>query len=124
MRTGIMGYKGRVHYHCSPCIDGWLDQMATDFPKTEIFTAIAQHIDSEIHRSYRLFPNNYVALDLLEGTNKYADLYSEQERQQFIQYIEAQLKKIDDVPNRDDSFLRERMLTMYANPLRNQMAAL
>jgi hypothetical protein len=26
--------------------------------------------------------------------------------------------------NKDEAFLRERMLTMYANPLRNKLAAL
>jgi hypothetical protein len=28
------------------------------------------------------------------------------------------------IPNKDEAFLRERMLTMYANPLRNHLAAL
>jgi hypothetical protein len=27
------------------------------------------------------------------------------------------------LPNKDEAFLRERMLTMYANPVRNLMAA-
>lgn len=33
MRTGIMGYKGEIHYHCAPCIDGWLDTLSVDMPK-------------------------------------------------------------------------------------------
>ena len=27
------------------------------------------------------------------------------------------------IPNKDEDFLRERLLTMYANPVRNYMAA-
>ena len=27
------------------------------------------------------------------------------------------------IPNKDEAFLRERLLTMYANPVRNYMAA-
>ena len=40
---------------------------------------------------------------------------------QFEAYLEGQLAKID-IPNKDVPFLRERMLTMYANPARNHMA--
>jgi hypothetical protein len=36
----------------------------------------------------------------------------------FEQYLQEQIAKID-VPDKDEAFLRERMLTMYANPLRN-----
>ena len=61
MRTGIMGYKGEVHYHCAPCIDEWLDTLPEDLPKGELFDVIAAHIDSEIHRHYRLYASNRVA---------------------------------------------------------------
>ena len=67
MRTGIMGYKGGVHYHCAPCIDGFLDNLSPDIPKTKVFDVIAEHIDKEIFKNYRLYPSNYIALDMLEG---------------------------------------------------------
>ena len=62
-----------------------------------------------------------MALDLLEGTQTYAKHYTDAERQQFEAYLEGQLAKID-IPNKDVPFLRERMLTMYANPARNHMS--
>lgn len=34
----------------------------------------------------------------------------------------GQLAKIQ-IPNKDEAFLRERMLTMYANPVRNYLKA-
>jgi len=122
MQTGIMGYKGRVHYHCSPCIDGFLAGSVNELPKTEIFDAVASHIDEEIHRNYMLFPSNYVACDLLAGTSTYADHYTEKEKEMFERYIAGQLDKID-IPGKDEEFLYERMLTMYANPAVNCFAA-
>lgn len=52
MQTGIMGYKGHIHYHCAPCIDGWLRLLDPDMPKGELFDAVAKHIDREIHSNY------------------------------------------------------------------------
>ena len=120
MRTGIMGYKGRIHYHCAPCIDDYLDTLV-DVPKCEFFDRVAEHIDREIHRHYRLYPNNFVALDLLDGTDVHAGRYTETDKKAFLAYMDKQLSKVD-LENPDIDFLRERMLAMYANPARNQLA--
>lgn len=121
MRTGIMGYKGEVHYHCAPCIDGFLDNLSPDIPKTKVFDVIAEHIDKEIFRNYRLYPSNYIALDMLEGNEAHAGRYTAEDKAVFEKYLQGQIAKID-IPNKDEAFLRERMLTMYANPARNCLA--
>ena len=122
MRTGIMGYKGHVHYHCAPCIDAWLDTINPETPKTEVFDIIAKHIDHEIHRNYRLYPSNFIALDKLTGQNEHADSYTAKEHDSFMEYIAGQLAKID-LPAKDEAFLTERMLTMYAYPAINFIKA-
>ena len=121
MRTGIMGYKGEVHYHCAPCIDGFLDNLSPDIPKTKVFDVIAEHIDKEIFRNYRLYPSNYIALDMLEGNEAHAGKYTAEDKAVFEKYLQGQIARID-IPNKDEAFLRERMLTMYANPARNSLA--
>lgn len=121
MRTGIMGYKGEVHYHCAPCIDGFLDNLSPDIPKTKVFDVIAEHIDKEIFRNYRLYPSNYIALDMLEGNEAHASRYTADDKAAFEKYLQGQIARID-IPNKDEAFLRERMLTMYANPARNSLA--
>lgn len=121
MRTGIMGYKGEVHYHCAPCIDGFLDNLSPDIPKTKVFDVIAEHIDKEIFRNYRLYPSNYIALDMLEGNEAHAGRYTADDKAVFEKYLQGQIARID-IPNKDEAFLRERMLTMYANPARNSLA--
>lgn len=122
MQTGIMGYKGRIHYFCAPCIDEWLQTIDPATPKTELFAIVAQHIDREIHRHYRLYPNNYVALDLLEGNQVHSSHYSDEEKGAFLQYVGDRIKMVE-VPNKDEDYLRERILTMYANPARNYLLA-
>ena len=119
MQTGIMGYKGHIHYDAAPCIDAWLDTLDADMPKGEFFKAVATHIDEEVFRRYRLYPSNYVALDELEGTTAHADRYTAEQKAQFDGYIAQQMAKIQ-LPDKDEAFLRERLLTMYANPARNQ----
>lgn len=121
MKTGIFGYKGRVHYHCAAPINTWIDELG-DLPKTEFFAALSKRIDRELHANYCLFPCNYIALDELEGTKKYAQHYTEADKKRFEDYLKGQLEKVK-IANPDVKFLRERMLTMYANPLRNYLKA-
>ena len=120
MQTGIMGYKGYIHYQCADCIDSYLDTIPADTPKTELFRLIADHIDRQIFAGYRLYPNNYVALDLLHGDSAHADHYTAEDKAQFEAYLKDQLDKIE-MEGKDDAYLREQMLKMYANPAINQM---
>lgn len=120
MQTGLFGYKGRVHYACAPCIDDWI-ATREGLSNAEFFAATARRLDEEIYRNYRLYPNNFVALDLLNNRKDYISHYSEEDKVQFEQYLRQQIDKID-LPNKDEAFLCERLLEMYANPAKNQLA--
>lgn len=120
MQTGIMGYKGYIHYQCADCIDSYLDTIPADTPKTELFRLIADHIDRQIFAGYRLYPNNYVALDLLHSDSAHADHYTAEDKAQFEAYLKGQLDKIE-MEGKDDAYLREQMLKMYSNPAINQI---
>lgn len=121
MQTGIFGRKGRVSYCAAAPVNTWIDELK-DLPKGEFFRAVAARIDHEIHLRYHLYAGNYIAADWLEGGTQFADHYTAAERDAFAAYVAQQLARID-LPNKDEDFLRERLLTMYANPLRNQLAA-
>lgn len=121
MKTGIFGYKSRVKYHCAAAVNSWIDELA-NLPKTEFFSVLAQRMDRDIHRGYQLFPCNYIALDELNGNTANASHYTEAEKTRFENYLDRQLAKIT-IPNKDEVFLRSCMLNMYANPLRNKIAA-
>lgn len=121
MKTGIFGYKGHVHFHATACINEELEQLR-NLPKTEIFTHIAQLIDRKIHANYRLYPGNYIACDELEGSNRYADRYTTADKERFEAYLQQKLALIQ-LPDKDETFLRNRILTMYANPVINHRKA-
>jgi len=119
MKTGILGYKGRVHYHCGTPVNAWLDELS-GLPKNEFYKTLAERMDREIHEGYRLYPCNYIALDDLNGSTAYSSHYTAADRQRFETYLKGQLDKIS-LPEKDETFLREKMLAMYANPLRNKL---
>lgn len=121
MKIGIYGFKGRILFRMADSINPFLENLPP-MPKNQFFTAVAQHIDREIHSRYQLFPINYAAADLLTNTTHFAPHYTAQEAQQADNYFQQQLSKID-LPHPDLPFLRERLLTMYANPVFNQQAA-
>lgn len=124
MQTGLFGYKGRVHFQTGACINDVLSQTERSIRKPELFSRISALIDKRIHANYRIYPNNYVAHDLLEGNTAFAgQRYTEEDKQRFIAYIDRQLARIE-IPNKDIPFLREKLLTMYANPLKNHLAAI
>ncbi|MBQ5694286.1 MAG: 1-acyl-sn-glycerol-3-phosphate acyltransferase [Bacteroidaceae bacterium] len=119
MRIGIFGFKGHVHYHTSTPVNTWIDELK-DLPKTEVYKEIAQRLDKAIHAGYKLYPGNYIAYDKLNGTSTFSQHYGEREKNVFDKYVSQQIAKID-IPNKDEAFLRERILTMYANPVVNKL---
>ncbi len=120
MQTGIFGYKGRVHFQTAPCINEALKSFDRSLPKPELFARVSALLDAGIHANYRLYPNNYVAHDLLTATREFASHYTEADEKRFAAYLEQQLSRID-LPGKDEDFLRTKLLQMYANPLTNYL---
>lgn len=122
MQTGIMGYKGHVHFQAAACINEELEALR-GLPKTEVFTKVSELIDRHIHLNYRMYPGNYVAHDLLTGSGRFADRYTPEDKARFEHYLQERIDLID-LPEKDDTFLRQCLLTMYANPAINHQKAL
>lgn len=123
MQTGLLGYKGRVYFHIASCINDRLAALNRKMPRQELFSTVSAIIDREIHRGYRLYPCNYVAADLLADSDTYAEHYTAVDRQKFEDYLAGQLSRITS-GDKDETFLRARMLEMYANPLKNYQKAM
>lgn len=122
MKTGLFGYKGRVHFQVAACLNDELVKIDRSLSKQELFAHISAVVDRRIHANYRIYPNNFIAYDLLEGTATFCEKYTAEDKQRFLDYLEEQLNRIE-LANKDLPFLREKMLLMYANPLRNYLAA-
>lgn len=122
METGILNNKGRVHFTIGSCINSKLKQLDPDMEKNELFNRIASIIDNEIYRHYRFYPCNYVAYDMLTKTKRFSGNYGLKDKKHFEAYLQAQLDKTV-LPNKDEDFLRRKILEMYTNPLKNHLLA-
>ena len=114
--TGILQYKGRVHFEiCEPLR---VEELRAFENKTnnEYHIAVAKLLDRRINAAYRLFPNNYIAHDMLYGNMKYSSLYSDEQKRAFQRH----LTKLDRYDTCDVEKLKEIFLGIYANPVDNR----
>ncbi|MCH5328204.1 MAG: acyltransferase [Coprobacter sp.] len=123
MEKGILGYKGHIHFALSEPINEQIAALSDDLDKTDTITRITHIIDRAIHSNYMIYTGNYVAYDLLYGNNRFTDRYSEEEKAFFNNYVQGQIDKITDLPDKDEVFLRHKILEMYSNPLKNKLIA-
>lgn len=124
METGLLKYKGRVHFHIGACLSPDLGRFHGE-ARPEVVRHVCEVLDRNIHCGYRIFPCNYIAYDLLHNTKQNAAEYTEADVQEFNNYIERQLAKVNvpDITADEQQFMHQMMLEMYANPLRNQRSA-
>lgn len=125
---GMLSYKGNIHLQATEPITEQEVEFCSKFSKNERFSALAKIIDKQIHKGYKLWPNNYIAADLLANnikTPKYGEHYSIEERESFIYYMNNEIdnlqKNIGAYYKKEITIdikeLKEIFLRIYANPL-------
>lgn len=125
METGILQYKGKVHFNICPCINPELEALTECADKVEVVRKACAVIDNNIHRGYKIFPLNYIAFDTVNATDRFKSCYTDADVENFNKYLDGQIAKVDlpDVTDEEREFMRHAILEMYANPLRNKLAA-
>ncbi len=125
METGLLQFKGRVHFNVGTCINDKLAELPVDIDRTTLLEKACKLVDKSIHLGYKIYAINYIAHDLLRGDRAFEMLYTAKEREAFEAYLEHQLDKVDvpDITPADREFMRKMMYTMYANPLENKIKA-
>ncbi|WP_415060831.1 1-acyl-sn-glycerol-3-phosphate acyltransferase [Flavobacterium sp.] len=113
--SGIMGQKKRIHIHVGDVLKDELEiiKKNEDNSNRQI-QALAQVIDDSILSTYKLWPTNFIAYDLLHQSEKHQHLYTEEEKSLFERRLEM---KIDS----QNPKMVESFLSMYANPVTNKM---
>lgn len=117
MQQGLSGYKGRVHFAITPPIDQELEEIDTRDNNGDRIADLANFIDSRIQGNFKLWENNYIAYDLLHGSNKFISKYTEKEKENFIRVMTEKMDKLEG--NR--SVLNNIFLEIYANPVKNAL---
>jgi hypothetical protein len=123
MFTGINGYKGQVVYRFGVPVKEEIEALRNrNLDKREQISKLVEIIDKQIPANYEIYGTNKIAYDLLLGEKRFTKEYDEAEKTAFCGYIQKQLAEIH-IPNKDEIFLTNKMLEMYANPLINHLKA-
>jgi hypothetical protein len=117
MVTGIQGYKGRVHLAVGKALKEELKEAAVISNKNEQMKKLAEIIDEHMYQLYHLWPNNYIAYDMLQESNEFEQFYSEQEKQDFGAYIAKKVAGFQQEPEKH----KELLLKFYSYPLVNKL---
>ena len=113
--SGIIGQKKHIHIHVGKVLDTEIDTIASEHENAnKQIQALAQVIDDSILSSYKLWPTNYIAYDILNNTNTFSDKYTESEKSLFERRLEM---KIDQT----NALELQGFLAMYANPVVNKL---
>lgn len=110
---GIMQAKGRVHMAFGKSVNEFLAENEERLDKHNIHTEVAQFIDSQVYKYYKVFPNQYWAFDQLNKSQEYKEKYNSDVEQQMLERLEELYKTVG---TRDEE-LKNMFLQLYANPL-------
>ncbi len=113
--TGIKGDKGEVNIVFGKPINDSLNDLE-DVEFNDLAAMVCDEIDYQIHKSFVLQKGNYIAWDMLKNSENYLDdKYNQDDKYEFLKYVDNQLSKLKD----ESSELRELFIEMYANPVIN-----
>lgn len=121
--SGILSPKGRVHYELCPAITKEDLLPLSECTLNEFHLRVARLLDQRIHAHYRLWPNNYIAHDMLYGQTTYRDRYTDEQRQAFMNRLNEldRATSLEQYGVTDRDALYEIFLGIYANPVNNSM---
>lgn len=112
--VGITQPKGRVHVAVCPRITVQdLQEIWDTKGASEFHNGLAGLIDRRIQAAYQLYPNNYIARDMMEGTRRYASHYSPQEEDMFLKRLELLPCTVEGDPDE----IKAIFLGIYGNPV-------
>ena len=113
--SGAQGQKKGIHIHIGTVLDTEIEQIkASDESSNKQIVTLAGVIDDAILSNYKLWPTNYIAYDLVNKTNSFAHLYTENEKSLFERRLEMRI-------DHDNPVALDGFLAMYANPVVNKL---
>ncbi len=114
---GIIGTKKRIHIQVNGILDKEIKAISSlDTTQSEKLTHLATLIDHKIWSGYKLWPSNYIAHDLLYGSETFSAEYAPAEKDAFEKRMTGKVDTSDPV-------LLKSFLSMYAYPVDNSLKA-
>ena len=113
--SGIIGQKKKIHIHIGDVLETEIDDIKENFDTSnKQIQALAQVIDDSILSNYKLWPTNYIAYDILNNTDTFSYLYTENEKLLFERRLEMRIDHAHPIA-------KQGFLDMYANPVVNKL---
>jgi hypothetical protein len=113
---GMTGFKGDVHFVIGKPLDQEIENIPQELSLNEKLALLCTQIDRQIYDHYFLFPQNYIAFDIQENSDRFSTQYTQEEKNSFIHYLNEQ-STIPDVPK---AKMMIYLLEIYSNPVKNK----
>jgi len=114
---GVVSKKGRIHLSIGEILNPSLSNVNKNLRKNDILLEIAQLIDKQIHKNYKLWPSNYYAFDQLSNTSIFRNEYD----QNTIDTFNKRLENAQQLTGKNRNKVKQLLLTLYSNPVKNQL---
>ncbi len=117
--TGIRQHKGHIHLSVGEPLSAAEIAEAAAHTGNDRYQVLRGILDRRIHEGYKLWKTNYMAYDLMNGSNEFlGDKYLPDDLEKFEAYIEHKLSKLEWRLDRKE--LRDIFLHIYGNPVANR----
>ncbi len=117
MIRGMVNEKGRVNFVIGKPISEMLDVIEKMEDSRDKYKALADVIDYRIHKNYKLWPDNYIAYDIVNKTNEFESKYTKEEKDLFLKHMEKKISSEEGDMDR----LSQLFFEIYANPVKNRL---
>ncbi|MCR4680107.1 MAG: 1-acyl-sn-glycerol-3-phosphate acyltransferase [Bacteroidales bacterium] len=117
IKQGIFGQKGRIFLTIGKPIHEELETMPENLNNNDKLYFVCQLIDKQIYANYKLYPNNYIAADLMHGTSQFSEFYTTEQKEKFELYLQKK-SIIQDVSKEK---MMDYLLHIYGNPVANKV---
>lgn len=115
---GVTQAKGRIHLSIGKPINEELSNIGNSVNKNELVDAVAKMIDKQMYKDYHLWPTNYLAYDLLEQSDRFADQYTDETKVQLEERLQMAIQLVE----ADAAEIQHLFYQMYANPVYNKLS--
>ena len=113
--SGALGQKKGIHIHVGKVLDTEIEAIkAENDSSNKQIVALAQIINDAILSNYKLWPTNFIAYDIVNNTNRFSHLHTENEKSLFERRLEMRI-------DHDNPVALDGFLAMYANPVVNKL---
>ncbi len=119
MGHGLVRPKGHVHFAFGEPITSQIDLICKEETISSQIEKLADYLDQQIYCNFKLWPNNYIAEDILNNTSNNSNQYTPE---QFNRFDSMVAEAVETIPG-DKEIIRGMFLQMYVNPLINSRKA-